>query len=87
MSDGRGRQTPQQLATTCLLLFALALLGVQGVKAAKEHHGALAKPMYHYGAKIPVECLDRNMYDQPQTYRPLTIIARRVNISRTPNIS
>ena len=34
--------------------------------AAKEHkeltHAGIPKPSYHYGAKIPVTCLNRSMY-------------------------
>ncbi|MDB5271626.1 MAG: hypothetical protein JWP58_4666 [Hymenobacter sp.] len=44
-------------------IFSLILL--QGALAAKEHqeltsHG-LPKPSYHYGAEIPVTCLNRSM--------------------------
>ena len=46
----------------------LAILGVgmvlgmgmlDGVKA--EEHSKIPLPSYHYGAKIPVECLNRSM--------------------------
>jgi hypothetical protein len=30
--------------------------------ALDDHHNPISKPQYHYGAKIPVTCLNRSMY-------------------------
>lgn len=38
----------------------LALLGAQET-AAQEGHSKIPLPSYHYGAKIPVSCLNRSM--------------------------
>jgi hypothetical protein len=35
------------------------VFGLGGVKA--EEHSKIPLPSYHYGAKIPVECLNRSM--------------------------
>ena len=36
-----------------------AIIGIGGVYA--EEHTAFPLPSYHYGAKIPVSCLNRSM--------------------------
>jgi len=43
------------------ILFAIVAVCLAGVKAQEEEHSKVPLPSYHYGAKIPVECLNRSM--------------------------
>lgn len=43
-----------------LLGVGAVLLGAQGVNT-QEEHSKIPLPSYHYGAKIPVSCLNRSM--------------------------
>ena len=43
------------LAEACSFAFS-------GVQAGQPHHTVIPLPQYHYGARIPVTCLNRSMY-------------------------
>jgi len=46
--------------TWLAVTFAIALISTAGVKA-QEEHSKVPLPSYHYGAHIPVSCLNRSM--------------------------
>ena len=57
----------RQRAWAAILALVLAL---SASALADPPHAALAKPQYHYGASIPVTCLNRSMYVQ-STFCPV----------------
>jgi hypothetical protein len=52
-----GRTRSRWGTVTCVLGMVIAMLGL----ANAEEHSKIPLPSYHYGAKIPVECLNRSM--------------------------
>jgi hypothetical protein len=54
---------------------ALAAAFCTAATALEAHHNPISKPQYHYGAKIPVTCLDRSMYVLQIVESPLQLQA------------
>lgn len=52
-----GRTRSRWGTVICVLGMVMAMLGL----ANAEEHSKIPLPSYHYGAKIPVECLNRSM--------------------------
>jgi hypothetical protein len=54
---GMGRMRSRWGTAICVLGIVMAMLGL----GHAEEHSKIPLPSYHYGAKIPVECLNRSM--------------------------
>ena len=52
-----GRMRSRWGTAICVLGIVMAMLGL----GHAEEHSKIPLPSYHYGAKIPVECLNRSM--------------------------
>jgi hypothetical protein len=56
------RRMPRVGITLALIgAFAFMLDGAQAEQHNLQYHNAIPLPQYHYGAKIPVACLNRSM--------------------------